>query len=582
MNLKDMAGSTSDIIQLNMPKKHLYSLIVLTICSLSISFGIWNTSLPLGDEAGYISTAKGLVSEGGCTSNLYILTYSLILRFPVSAASAHYICRFGTSLVSAILIFCLITTCLRRVNRFVALGVCIFWMNCSLNNPYVQYGNINLFTLNIAILPVIFLIRRPSLGRFIFTLTCFVLCALIKSEYCTAVFLLGLYMAYLYYGEIGHIDKAKIFLSIRRSSYALLFMIISGVMILCDRSPVRSYDKYLLQAFSQCYTYQYSRMNPDIRIDPMQEYHLIIDEVFDHPTGFVDAALKNPAEIIRYFFLNGAINCLLLVPSLCQHRAIFPFRKIPEIFHILLVIAVPLLASLYYLKVLLAGLKPDAMASFLRMQVSEIYERIGLRKLLIRRIDISLLMILSAVPIVSILLLMPDPRYWVSSAPLVLTWIAWGYSYYFTKISSFRIQLIIFMLFAGYMSRPMFLGLKSNKAVLDAIIQASGSSKTAEGEGRRSHVIAGLNAFGTYAFDKYETVGLNDLNPEMFKNGQIDFLVIDRYQRRSRFWDENRQFMDEFENDPQKWGYRRLEAENYDGIVAYSKKEFQIPKPMGQ
>ena len=76
------------------------------ISYISITFGIWNTGVPLGDEAGYLSEGLKLVETGGNSANLYHLGYCIIFRFITpDLIKAHYLSRFLNSFISVILIF---------------------------------------------------------------------------------------------------------------------------------------------------------------------------------------------------------------------------------------------------------------------------------------------------------------------------------------------------------------------------------------------------------------------------------------------------------------------------------------------
>jgi hypothetical protein len=562
-------------------------LILILSCGV-ISFGIWNAGLPLGDEAGYIETARNLASEGKYTSNLYLLSYALIFKFTsMEPASAHYLLRYATSLLSTVLIYLLLKSMKFAMSEFIILIVCIFWMNCLLNIPYVQYGNINLFAMNIALIPVIYLIRKQSLNSFIICLASFLWCSKIRPEYILAVFLLLLYFGFIYFDKIFHADKQKIMSSIRSSFLSLLILVFTLFTIFSDKSQERDFDKYMLQVLSQCYTFLYAKMNPDISIDPMQEHSAIIDEVFDHPSGFIDAFRKNPLEIITYFALNGSINTLLLVPSLVQHRPMIPISKLPEIYEILFILFVPVCAVAMVIRRAFKGISFNNILSFLNMKLADIPERLQIRGNLIKRMDITVLIILSSSSIVSIFLAMPDPRCWVTCIPLALFWFAWGYSYMYSNVipAKFKIKqndlsscpqkscfpycmipLAVFLIFAVYMSRPKFLDLKSNKVVIDAIRKSSAWKK--------KPVIAGSNSISVYAvMGECERIGLSALSTEMFKSGYIDYFVVDINHRISKFWAENREFMENFEADPGTWGYMNMNVENSDGLVVYAKKQ---------
>lgn len=551
-----------------MKTSYVFSLLIIVSCVFLMSFGIWNAYLPFGDEAGYIDIAKQLASEGKYTSNLYVLAYVFIFKFScLDPVSAHYLCRFCTSLLSTILIYVLLKNVKFAKSEPVIFLTCIFWMNCHLNIPYAQYGNINLFTLNIALISVIYLIRSKSLNAFVICLSCFMWCAKIRPEYWLAVFLLTSCFIYVYFHVILEADKLKIVSCLKSTFIAIAILIVSIIATFSDKSQSKSYDKYLLLGLSQCYTHMYVRMNPDVKLNIMMEYSTIIDEVFDKPTGFVDAAIKNPVEMAKYFAMNGSINSILLVPSLFQHRRIIPYKRVSEMFEIFLVLSIPIIISLLAVKGILARVRIYDISNMFRMQFSEVVNRFPIRSFLIRRMDIGLLVILSAVSIISIFLLIPDSRYWVTCIPLSLLWMCWGYSQLFSKIKSRHVQFAIFAIFMIYMSRPMFLNLKSNKIVVEKVREHNSKFKM------DNPVVVGYNSVGTYAFKKYRTLAINELTPESFKKGDFDYFIFDKIIATSVFWEKNKEFLSDFISNPGKFGYSMIYVYNEDDnfMASYGK-----------
>ena len=551
-----------------MKMRYLFSFLIIVFCVFLMSFGIWNAGLPFGDEAGYIEMSKQLAAEGKYSSNLYILTYILIFKLsPLDPVSAHYLCRFCTSLFSTVLIYLLLRSVKLVKSEPAILLVCIFWMNCHLNIPYVQYGNINLFTLNIALISVVYLIRNNSLNAFMICLICLVWCAKIRPEYWLAVILLASYFIFIHFHEIFEADKRKILLFLKRAFITIAILIVSIIAIFSDKSQTKSYDKYLLWGLSQCYTHMYAKMNPDVKLNIMLEYTTIIDEVFDKPTGFVDAAKKNPVEMVKYLALNGAINSVLLVPSLFQHRRIIPYKGVSEMLEIFLILVIPIIASLLAIKKALAGLKTYNIVKVFHMKVSDIADRFQIRPFLAMRIEIVLLVILSAVSIVSIFLLIPDSRYWVTCIPLSLLWMCWGYSQLFSKIKSLHFQLAILAIFMIYMSRPMFLDLRSNKIVIEKVREHNSKFNI------DNPVVVGYNAVGTYAFKNSRSLSVNELSQESFKKGDFDYFIFDNIIANSIFWEKNKGFLSDFISNPDRFGYSMIYVYNEDDnfIASYGK-----------
>ena len=65
-----------------MKKKIFFFFIsLLILAAVCTNYGLWNTDIPLGDEAGYVGTSFGMYQNSNWSSNIYYDTYILIFKY---------------------------------------------------------------------------------------------------------------------------------------------------------------------------------------------------------------------------------------------------------------------------------------------------------------------------------------------------------------------------------------------------------------------------------------------------------------------------------------------------------------------
>jgi hypothetical protein len=505
-----------------------------------ISYGIWNADVPFGDEAGYVSDSYNLHSSGQFTINLYKLSYVAIFKYLTDdPLNAHYLCRFLTSLVSVVLMYFFLKSFKFINNEFALILSCVFWAIARLNIPESQFGNINLFTLNLVFPAVILLMRKFSVERALFLVVSLLWAAQIRTEYYAALAVILCWFGYMFYKR-GDGDSPGFRPGLRLIAMVLL-LILSITTISVNRTQAPNFDKYLLLGLSQCYTSLYSKLHPEEKMSTMVEYSDLVNKVFNHPTGFIDAAMKNPKEVLKYLILNGGINSVILIPGLLRHRAIpgtEKYGKKGEMLQISVILII--LFSATVTAVLKAKTSISAVA---RSCISNVGAG-----------NLAVLLALCSASLVSIFLLIPDPRYWISFIPLLFLWIAWCLNFIFGQIRSRPVNIAIFAILTVLMSMPMFLGGDTNCKVILKMRQAADKSVT-------SPTVAGLypGAIAFFAFkDKCQVVCVGDLKIADFDSRKYDFVVADKYLRDSIYWRDNGSFMDDFEAKPEEHGYSLL------------------------
>ena len=520
-------------------KSHISILIL--ICSVClISFGIWNADVPLGDEAAYIGESYGLHSSGQYTINLYKLSYVAIFNFLTEEPlNAHYLCRFLTSIISVVLMYFFLKSFKFINNEFALVLTCVFWAITRLNIPESQFGNINLFTLNMVLPAVILIMRKFSVDRALFLVVSLLWAAQIRPEYYATLFIILCWFGYMFYKR-GRGKSPGFRLGLRVITMVFL-LVLTLATISVNRTQAPNFDKYLLLGLSQCYTSLYSKLHPGEKMSAMVEYTDLVNKVFDHPTGFIDAAMKNPKEVSKYLIFNGGINSVILIPGLLRHRAIpgtEKYGKKGEMLQISAILIILFSATVAGVLKTKAGISAVA-----RICVSNV----GAGNLVV-------LLGLCSASIVAIFLLIPDPRYWISSIPLLFLWIAWSFNFIFCQIRSRPMNIAIFAVLVVLMSIPMFLNKDTNRNVILKMRQ--GTDKSVE-KPRVAGLYPGSIAF--FAFkDKCQIVCVGDLKIADFENRKYDFVVADKYLRDSIYWRENSAFMDDFEANPENHGYSLL------------------------
>jgi len=522
-----------------MTRFNLQYLLVLVLGLLLMQTGIWDSNLPLGDEAGYISDAMLLAQSGNTSLNLYHLFYVFLLKNVGSdPIHAHIICRFISSTLSTIFMFIFLSSVpIVSLNRNAVLITTAFWAACKLNIPDAQFGNINLFTLNLIFPAIILLMRKLTLNRLLFLVISLLWASQIRMEYYIP---LALTLIYICYYTIARMRSESLGQAPKFSNASTTLMLMIAILSVTaiTMKPQKSFaemDRHLLLGLEQCYTSLYSKLNPGKKISTMVEYKSITDEVFKKPTGFFDACRKNPLEVAKYLTVNGSINSALLIPALIRHRSII----VPERF----------------------GKKGEAIQILIVLSLVSAGLSIGFRnkkipfnpKRLTSNYRFIILFILCSGAIISILLHIPDARYWISCIPLLFCGISCGIGCIVDKIQPPRIQYAVSLAMVAVFMHPMFLRISSNQEIIIKMREWPNKSQNPS--------IAGLfpTAIGTFAFGlDSKIVSVNEFKVENILNHSYDFVTIDSYFRNSAFYSQHREMLSNFEVNPEKYGYSSL------------------------
>ena len=522
----------------------LKGLLIVLAGSLLISIGIWHCSVPLGDEAGYISNAIALINKGEYSLNLYLLNYILLLKFvSPDPIVVHTICRFYTSIFSCIFMYFFLASFKRIGNNYGLLITCALWTCCTLNIPKVQFGNINLFALNIVFPALILIMRKITISRALFLLLSLLWAVQTRIEYLVPLSLTLLIFAYFAFKFLRG-KNWKISFSKKHINSVLLFLLILFSIAVIKLHKGKSFadlDQHLLLGLEQCYTSLYSKFHPDEKISTMVEYNRITDKVFNKPTGFIDASIKNPAEVIKYLLVNGSINSVILIPALLRHRNFFVPEKLGK------------KGEIIEISILLFFIGLGGVIGLKKIKKTEQFNLENALTLL-KHPKVLILLALGGAASISILLLIPDGRYWITVVPILYLFIFWSISQLYAKIKSSKIRLALFLIIFIIFLHPLFIGLQNNRGIIKKMRLAYGNNSL-------KPLIAGLypEAIGTYAFGlNKEIFTVNDISTDDIKNNKYDFFVITSYLRNSMFWEENSDFMKSFEKNPAQYRQKKL------------------------
>jgi len=133
-----------------------------------MQISIWDAPLPFGDEAGYIGTALAEISNNKFSTNLYIITYKIILRFiSDDPVIAHYIMRTISSSCSMIAMTLFFLSFLPEISLLPFSITISLWASTYIVSPPAQFGNINLFAFSITLLSAIPFLRKITLNRYL-------------------------------------------------------------------------------------------------------------------------------------------------------------------------------------------------------------------------------------------------------------------------------------------------------------------------------------------------------------------------------------------------------------------------------
>ncbi len=526
---------------------------LLIVAFVSFSWGIWNARVGLGDDTGPVLLGLHAAETREYPRNLYLLCYTLLLRWvspdPIGAA---IVMRSAVSLFTTLALFYVLSSFRPHLHRAAVLTACAVWLASQLNAPLVQHENSSPFAFGIAAVGLGWLLRRRSWAGFIGFTVAVSCVALLRPEYFAPALLIGA-VSGVWLLRQSFKTRSSLFWS---ALAAGLVLVVIAILPIFQRpslgaSQNQSVDSYLLFGFGLCYAAFYNKEHPEVALEPMTEYRKVFDEKFGRPTTFLEAIRNNPREAFRYFALN-TLQTLKVIP-----RAMLKTRqkegptsqlidRLPKLF---LLTGLLTGGSLLARRIFVAARGPRRTAwkeSVRRFQQKH-------RDLLWQ---IMLVAMFATASSVAIIVLIPQPRYWISCVPLVYLIVAACFDSLLRLEFLRKRPWLLWMPALILFCRPLFLGLGLNQnSEVNALRQIAPRLP-------ETPVLAGMYTlpYQAYAF-RGHAVSVNawqDLSAEGIRKGSYDVLLVDDAMRASDFWSKNRDFFEAFQADPASSGYVKL------------------------
>lgn len=526
-----------------MTERHYFALVLLGTVVASV--GVWNAGIPLSDEGVHVLEGMKIL-EGISSTNPYYLVYAgLFAWITPDPLVAHLILRFLVTTCSTVGLYFVLRS-FRCVSPLATTLSCIIWAAAPLNNPYTQGGNINVFAICLVLPGLAYLLRTLSLrGLLVFLLGTF-WAANVRPEY-FAPFLLvpaGATIYFVFRQRLGVTDNVNLIGKQWGITAALSVALVASALVVAfpktDDSVPRTgpssltFSDYLLMGLGQCYAVYYKDRHPDEQFEPMTEYKDILDKVFSKPRTFTEALRNNPSEAGHYFLQNGARNLArILRGELLVSNSRFGQRWPSEIVRLLVLLGAGIgiwMIARSRPRVLIGSLARD---EFVRILV---------------------LLLLASASSVSILLLIPNARYWITWVPLAYLVLAWAVDHIIDFCRARHWE--IFLLFAAIASFdfPVFVGMQSNQGMIYTV-------KESLSDLGREPVIAGLFVYplATFAFNgKARQVNAYDkLSPDGLRDHRYDLFIADGLES-TAIWNRDKLFFEAFVRSPESYGYRLL------------------------
>ena len=549
-------------------------MLMLVFAVARTNYGIWNSDIPLGDESGPVEQAFNLFQLGRFSSNIYVDSYILCYKFITQdPIVAHYIVRFAASLTSVIGLFLLLSA-LNWVSPFGSFVLALLWNLNLLVTPVVQSGNPSLFAFALACIAGYLWIS--DFGRLAKLLSLVVLLAAIsvRIEYVLVLAFLAVRYSALWLLRLkrdgwSRESLFRFFIPAGIIAVPMVAVIASAHFREYTSNIFRYLDGYLFLGLEQCYTAFWVIRNPGLGLEPMTEFGPVISRSFPGATGFFQAAVINPVEMSRYFFLNGSFNFSHLYWLLPSHSIILPTwqglakaKQLPG-YYLLWVEQLTI-----YLGIAAGGIWLFK-NKILKLGLSGFWRNDGL----------FFVFSLATVPMTSILLHMPTPRYWIAFIPLIF----WGpsalVSLYGSRCGN-NTKICLSILLSLALVNPVFTSSlniappKDKDLVLALREKLSPVTKTP---------IKALGAFPDPLLSftipgRWQSTGNTEVRKDSSYEALVmlkvnDLVIVDTWLSTTQQYKKEQEFFGRFLRHPQAYGYERLLAtENNEGPVYIFKR----------
>jgi hypothetical protein len=524
--------------------------VLLLVAFAVFSLGIWKARVGFGDDTEPMLAALRAAEAQANPENLYVLAYTLLLRFATpSPVAAALIMRTVVSLGTTLALSYVLTAFRPYLRRSAILIACAVWMATHLNSPIVQYSNLSPFTFTIAAVGLGWLLRRRSWMGLLGFAVAGACAARLRPEYYAPTLLIGaLVGTELILKEVaargGSTGRRRPVIGFWVGALAAL--VIVGLTFAPKFRGGGRMNKYLLFGLGQCYAAFYLSEHPDAGFHAMTEFQPLLDKTFGNPSGFFEAIGNNPKEAFRYFALNTQRNLKQLPSALLSTRqTAFPSGLLSRV-HALILTFCLLLGGALLGKRLLSAWRQSRSASAQRSGEGHGH----------LRWQLLLLALFCSAASVAIVLLIGSSRYFISWVPLVYLGVAACFdSLLGLRCFQKREWLLVLPILALF-CRPLFLDLGPNENYeVNAL-------RTIAPKLPEHPILAGVYTppYRAYAFrGRADSVNASDtLSADGLRSGTYDVFIVDAAMRSSRVWNRDRPFFEAFVADPASLGYVKL------------------------
>lgn len=522
-----------------------HPVVLLLVAFAVFSLGIWKARVGFGDDTWPMLAALQAAEEQATPGNLYVLAYTLLLRFVTpSPVAAALIMRTTVSLGTTLALFYVLSAFRPYLRRSAILIACAVWMVTHLNAPVVQYSNLSPFTFTIAAAGLGWLLRRRSwVGLLGFALASACAAKLRPEYYAPALLIGGVVGAQWILKNCG--DRAA-----RRGPVIGLGIVAALLIVGLTFAPKfrggGRMNQYLLFGLGQCYAAFYLSEHPDAGFHAMTEFQPLLDKTFGNPSGFFEAIGNNPREACRYFTLNTLRNLKQVPSALLSTRQTAVPSGLPGRVHAVVLLAALLLGGALLGRRLLSAWRDSRGASA--------QGRGGRHGHLLWQV--LLLGLFCSASSVAMVMLIGSSRYFISWAPLVYLGVAACFDSLLCLRWLERREWLLVLPMLALFCRPLFLDLGPNEN------HEVNALRTIAPKLPDHPVLAGVytQPYRAYAFRGHaDSVNASDtLSADGVRNGVYDVFIVDAAMRSSRVWNGDRPFFDAFLADPASLGYVKL------------------------
>lgn len=555
-------------------------LLLLVIAALRTNYGLWTADFPLGDDPVYIDRAYRLARAGEWSGNLYLCAYSAIFRFlTADPLVAHALMRLSASLLSVATLFLLLTR-LKRVSPPGAFVMALLWNLNLLNTPLVQYGNINLFIFAIVCGAGFLWLGTERKGR-LAALGLLALVTWTRYEYLLLLLLLLLWSAWRWHSARLGGSRRSLFRPVAGTALGILAVL--AVLFLSPPLRTRAaqaaadLNAYFFLGFTQHYTIDAVTRDPALHLDPYTEYDLLIAQRFPGATDFTSALAANPGEVGRYLARNFLGNLGRLHYILPGHSILLPSGLVTNgltgrfgsgEFVARKFAAYPLL----WLEQALTVLFIAGGALWLLRQTAR---RRPLHAL-VNDPGASFIVSLAAVGGLSVVMHIPDPRYWIVFIPLAY----WGgaalLSRGFAALPD-REGLIVTALLSLAMVNPVFTSTLNtiphkNRDLAVALREQLATMPhpaTLKVLGHYPDPLLAMAVPGCWESVSNLDLPANATYQSLVSTGSCDLVIVDGLLQRTARYAAEREFFEKLRANPGAFGYTGLlDGETRDGPLS--------------